>query len=119
MQGRLADAEASFRQRLLDHPAQYQAALRLGALLVQSGRPEEAERIYLELRRGPLPSTAAMTVANRLIDLYERGGRGDRLKVELARFSGEWKGTGAGEHANRRLRELKEEDRQRNEEHED
>lgn len=119
MQGRLDDAEASLRQRFTDHPDLHQAGLRLGALLVQVGRPEEAEQVYLEMRRRTLPANAAMIVANRLIDLYERTDRKDRLKVELARFSGEWKGTGAGEHAARRLRELKDEERERDERAED
>lgn len=119
IQGRLEDAEAAFRARLVAEPGLYQAGLRLGALLFQMGRHEEAERVYLDLRHQQLPSAAAMTVANRLIDLYQRDGRTDRLKVELARFSGEHKGTGAGEHAARRLRELKEEERARDEQLED
>ncbi len=111
IRGRLEDAEAALRQRWTDNPGQYQAGLRLGALLVQMGKPDEAEVVYVALRRGTLPPAAAMTVANRLIDLYEKSGQNDRLKVELGRFSGQYKGTGAAEHAARRLRELKDEDR--------
>ncbi|MEO8032176.1 MAG: tetratricopeptide repeat protein [Gemmatimonadota bacterium] len=108
IRGRLEDAEAALRQRWADNPGQYQAGLRLGALLVQMGKADEAESVYVALRRGTLPPAAAMTVANRLIDLYEKGGRNDRLKVELGRFSGQYKGTGAAEHAARRLKEIKE-----------
>jgi tetratricopeptide (TPR) repeat protein len=116
IQGRLEDAKEALRQRLAAEPELHQAALRLGALLMQMDRHEDAERVYLDLRHHQLPSEVATTVANRLIDLYQRDGRTDRLKVELARFSGEHKGTGAGEHAARRLRELKEAEREQNEE---
>jgi DNA-binding SARP family transcriptional activator len=116
IQGRLEAAETALRQRLADHPEQHEAGLRLGALLIQMGRPDEAERVYIELRRHQLAPPVAMTLANRLIDLYEKGGRTDRLKVELGRFSGEWKGTGAGESAARRLREIKDAERQQDDE---
>jgi tetratricopeptide (TPR) repeat protein len=116
IQGRLEDAESALRERLAAQPGLHQAALRLGALLMQMGRPEEAERVYLDLRRHQPPPPVVMILANRLIDLYQRDGRTDRLKVELARFSGEHKGTGAGEHAARRLRELKDAERERDDE---
>ncbi len=113
IQGRLAEAEEALHERWLRHPELHEAGLRLAALLVQQDRPEEAEQVYLELRRRALPPKVANTVANRLIDLYQRLRRTDRLKVELARFSAEHKGTTAGEHAARRLREIKEEEAER------
>ncbi len=113
IQGRLAEAEEALHDRWLRHPDLHEAGLRLAALLVQQDRPEEAEQVYLELRRRELPPKVANTVANRLIDLYQRLRRTDRLKVELARYSAEHKGTNAGEHAARRLREIKEQEAER------
>ena len=120
IQGKLAQAEEALHDRWLRHPEEHEAALRLAALLIQQGKFDEAERVYLELRRRELPPKIANTVANRLIDLYQRLRNTDRLKVELARYSSEHKGTSAGEHAARRLREIKEQEaEQKSEERED
>ena len=48
-----------------------------------------------------------MRVANGLIDLYRRTGRGDRLRVELARFAYRHRGTAAGDAAARELSEMR------------
>jgi hypothetical protein len=116
IRGRLDEAEASLRSRWQGPPPLYQAGLRLAQMLVEQGRADEAVAIFEELRRSSLPAAAAITVANRLIDLHHKAGRTDRLKVELARFASDYKGSGAGEHAGRRLRELKEGSRKRDEE---
>ncbi len=84
-----------------------EAQLKLAALLEQLERPDEAERIYLDVRRSHPSPRVEMTAVNRLLNLYRRTGRHDRLKVELARFADRWKGTSAGDHAGRLLRELK------------
>lgn len=111
IQGRIDQAEASLRSRWQGPPPLYQAGLRLAELLVKQDRADEALAIFEELRRGSLPPAAAMTVANRLIDLHQKAGRTDRLKVELSRFAADHRGTGAGDGAARRLRELKDLDR--------
>ena len=107
IRGKTAEAEAMLRARILARPAELESRLKLAELLEQLERPEEAERIYLDVR-GLHPSPRVeMTAVNRLLNLYRRTGRHDRLKVELARFADRWKGTSAGGHAGRLLRELK------------
>ena len=107
IRGKTAEAEKLLRDRILARPAELEAQLKLAALLEQLERPDEAERIYLDVRRSHPSPRVEMTAVNRLLNLYRRTGRHDRLKVELARFADRWKGTSAGDHAGRLLRELK------------
>jgi len=107
IRGKTAEAEERLRARILARPTELEARLKLAELLEQLDRPEEAERIYLDVRRAQPSPRVAMTAVNRLLNLYRRAGRDDRLKVELARFADQWKGTRAGDHAGRLLRELK------------
>jgi hypothetical protein len=48
-----------------------------------------------------------MRTANGLIDLYRRTGRIERLKIELARFADQYRGTGLAGGAARELSELR------------
>jgi tetratricopeptide (TPR) repeat protein len=109
IRGKTAEAEERLRARILARPAELESRLKLAALLEQLQRPEEAEQIYLVVRRLHPSPRVEMTAVNRLLNLYRRTGRHDRLKVELARFADRWKGTSAGNHAARLLRELKDE----------
>ena len=107
IRGKTVEAEELLRARVLARPAELESMLKLAELLEQLDRPDEAERIYLDLRRLQPSPRVEMTAANRLLNLYRKTGRRDRLKVELARFADRWKGSGAGAHAGRLLRELK------------
>jgi hypothetical protein len=109
VRGKVAEAEELLRARIVARPAELESRLKLAVLLEQLERPEEAERIYLAVRRLQPSPRVEMTAVNRLLNLYRRTGRHDRLKVELARFADRWKGTSAGDHAGRLLRELKDE----------
>jgi hypothetical protein len=107
IRGKTGEAEEQLRARIVARPAELETRLKLAELLEQLGRPEEAERIYLDVRGAHPSPRVEMTAVNRLLNLYRRTGRHDRLKVELARFADRWKGTSAGGHAGRLLRELK------------
>jgi tetratricopeptide (TPR) repeat protein len=107
IRGKTGAAEELLRDRILARPAELESRMKLAELLEQMGRHDEAERIYLEVRRLQPSMRVEMTASNRLLNLYRKTGRHDRLKVELARFADRWKGTSAGDHAGRLLRELK------------
>ena len=111
VQGKYDEAADWFRDHLRIEPEDHEARLRLAHLLeTQLAGYDEAERVYLEIRRARPPATARahMRVANGLIDLYRKTGRTDRLKVELARFVDRYRGTALADGADRELRELKE-----------
>jgi tetratricopeptide (TPR) repeat protein len=110
VRGQYADAADCFRDHLQIEPADHEARLRLAQLLeTHLKRYDEAERLYLEVRRAqPVASpTHLMRTANGLIDLYRKVGRTDRLIVELARFVDSYRGTPHAAGAARELRELK------------
>lgn len=107
IRGRMAEAEELLQSRILARPAELESRLKLAELYEQIDRPEAAEQLYLEVRRLQPPPRVEVTATNRLLSLYRRTRRYDRLKVELARFADRWKGTRAGDHAARLLRELK------------
>ena len=107
IRGKAVEAEELLKARILARPAELESRLKLAELLEQLGRPGEAERIYLDVRRLQPSRRVEMTAVNRLLNLYRQTGQHDRLKVELARFADRWKGTSAGDHAGRLLRELK------------
>lgn len=105
--GRLDEAVDSYRSHLVAFPDDSEARLRLGALLAgPAARPDEAERVFLEVReRRPTPRQESV-VGNALIDLYRRTGRQHLLRAELARYARLHPGTSGGEGARRLLREL-------------
>jgi tetratricopeptide (TPR) repeat protein len=107
IRGRMAEAEGLLQSRIQARPGELESRLKLAELYEQIDRPEEAERLYLEIRQLHPSPRVEITAANRLLNLYRRTRRYDRLKVELARFADRWKGTSAGDHAARLLRELK------------
>jgi len=106
--GQYAEAAGHFRDHMVVEPDDNQARLRLAALLeTHLDDAPGAEALYKEVRlRMPTPGeeTAA---ANGLIDLYRRTGQRGRLMVELARFAERYRGSAAGEAAQRELAELK------------
>jgi tetratricopeptide (TPR) repeat protein len=113
VRGQYAEAADAFRDHLVVDPADHEARLRLAHVLeAHLGAFDEAERLYLEIRKAQ-PAAAAreqMRAANGLIDLYRKMGRTDRLKVELARFVDRYRGSPLAEGAARELKELKETD---------
>lgn len=101
--GEYAEAAEYFRDHLRVEPEDVEARFRLAELLeARLAAYDEAERLYLEVRR-----LKPLRAANGLIDLYRKTGRRDRLRVELARFADRYRGTAAGEAAARELRALK------------
>ncbi len=102
------EARDGYRAWLQDHPGDHLARLKLAALCQRHlGQPDEAERLYQEVIRGPAPPREAMLASNLLIELYRSLGRADRVLVELARFADRYKGTRAAAEARQALRELK------------
>ena len=102
------EAEASFLAHHRDHPGDVEAGLRLADLYrLHLDQPDEAERLYREMRRQNPTPRQAVTISNTLIDLYRKTGRRDRLKVELGRFADQYRGTRAGKAAKQALEELK------------
>ena len=111
VRGQYAEAAEWFRDHLQVQPADHEARIRLAQLLETHLQGyDEAERLYLEIRRAQPPADAhqQMRAANGLIDLYRKMGRTDRLTVELARFVDRYRGSALAEGAARELRELKE-----------
>jgi len=106
--GEYAEAAAYYRDHLVVEPDDNEARLRL-ALLLETRLADDggAEALYKEVQsRHPTPQ-AETAATNGLIDLYRRTGRRDRLIVELARFAERFRGSPAGEGAQRELMELK------------
>lgn len=110
VRGKYGEAAECFRDHLRIEPGDHEARLRLAHLLeMQLQAYDEAERLYLEIRRAQPPADARqqMRAANGLIDLYRKVGKGDRLKAELARFVERYQGSAVAEGAKRELLELK------------
>ena len=107
-QGKYAEAADYYRDHIRVHPEDLEARLRLAALIEKHLHDDaEAERLYLEVRRGRPDERREMAAFNGLIDLYARAGRTDRLKVELARFADRYPGSRQATGALERLRGLK------------
>lgn len=108
------EAVQAFREWITDHPDDNLARIKLAELhRLHLGDPEEAERLYREVRdRRPQPGHEFLA-SNLLIELYRATGRTDRLMVELAKFADRQRGTRAGREAGRLLAEMKEEMRRR------
>lgn len=110
VRGQYTEAAEAFRDHLQVEPGDHEARLRLAQLLETHLKGyNEAERLYLEVRRAEPPGSAAEQIraSNGLIDLYRKTGRIDRLKVELARFADRYRGTPLADGAARELRDLK------------
>lgn len=106
--GKYAEAAEYFRDHIRIEPGDHEARLQLAHLLeTRLQGHDEAERLYLEVRRMQPDQRQEMRVANGLIDLYRRTGRRDRLRVELARFADRYRGTMAGDAAAREVNELR------------
>jgi tetratricopeptide (TPR) repeat protein len=113
VRGQYAEAADCFRDHLTIEPGDHDARLRLAQLLETYLKGyDEAERLYLEIRRGQPPANPRqeMQAANGLIDLYRKRGRTDRLKIELARFVDRYRGTKFANGAARELKQLKDAD---------
>ena len=112
VRGQYAEAADYFRDHIRIEPDDHEARLQLAHLLeTRLQGYDEAERLYQAVRRMQPDPRQEMRVGNGLIDLYRRTGRGDRLRVELARFADRYRGTAAGDAAARQLNELKAETR--------
>lgn len=109
MQGRHADAAASFRRWLAEHPEDHEARLRLAALARDHlTSPDEAERLLTTVRDSPSVSPRQEVAARQaLIDLHARTGATGRQMAELARFADRYRGTPAGDAARETLRRMK------------
>jgi len=111
VRGQYAEAAEWFRDHIRIAPEDLEARLRLADLAERHlGGHDEAERLFLEVRRLSNDARELFRAHNGLIDLYLKAGRKDRLKVELARFADRYRGSPQGEEAARRLRELKAEE---------
>lgn len=109
-QGKYAEAADYFRDHIRIAPEDADARLRLADLLERHlGDLVAAEQEYLAVRRLSGEPRLELPVTNGLIDVYRKLGRGDRLKVELARLAERQRGTALGAGAARELRELKDE----------
>lgn len=109
VRGQYAEAAEYFRDHIRVSPEDLDAKLRLADLLEKHLQgAAEAERLYAEVRRAATDRNYEFMAANGLIDLYRRGKRTDRLRVELARFAERFKGSAAAEAAARELKDLKE-----------
>lgn len=112
VRGQYAEAADYFRDHIRIEPDDHEARLQLAHLLeTRLQGHDEAERLYLEVRRLLPDPRQELRAGNGLIDLYRRAGRTDRLRVELARFAERYRGTAAGDAAARELRTLKAESR--------
>jgi len=108
VRGQYAEAAEWFRDHIRIAPEDLEARLRLADLVERYlGGHEEAEQLYLEVRRLSQDARELFRAHNGLIDLYTKTGRNDRLKVELARFADRYRGSPPGQEAARRLSELK------------
>jgi hypothetical protein len=111
IRGRFVEAADSYRAIIEDEPTNIEARLRLGSLLANECRdPVAAEVLYLEIRTLNPTAQQDWIASNALIDLYHREGEGERLKEELTRLSRRYRNTDAGAGAQRRLKELAEEE---------
>ena len=108
MQGKLREAEDSYRARLQQHPADLEARLALAALLAGPAKnPVEAEREFLLVRAANPDARHERVSSEGLIDLYFTTGQRGRHLAELARFAERFRGTPAGQAAKRALADLK------------
>ena len=109
LRGEAAAAARSLQARLATRPDDLAIRFKLaGVLRDHLADPDGAARLYLEARARPSGVRHADTIANALIDLYQRTGNRGRLMAEYARFAQRRAGTPAGAAARRRLAELKE-----------
>lgn len=111
VRGQYAEAADYFRDHLRVSPEDLEARLRLADLLERHlAHYDEAERLYVEVRRQQPDPRQEMAAFNGLIDLYAKTGRRDRLQVELARFAERYRGSPQAEEAARRLAQIKAEE---------
>jgi hypothetical protein len=76
IRGEWQKAAESYREILVSDPGDHQARLRLARLLVRNeGTVEQAEALYLEVRRTDHESRYEGDVSNALIELYRGTGR--------------------------------------------
>lgn len=109
IRGHYQEAADAFRKHLVANPRDHLARIKLAELCLQHlDLPNEAERLYLEIRQGQPSPKEDRLATNLLMELYRKLGRQDRLMVELARFAQQHKGTRASQEATRTLMEMKE-----------
>jgi tetratricopeptide (TPR) repeat protein len=98
----------AWQAHLQEHPDDHLGRIKLAGVLRQHlGKPDEAERLYLQVRNGRPGPREEFLAWNLLLDLYRQTGRTDRLMVELARYADRYRNTAAGRNAAALLRELK------------
>ena len=103
IRGRYVEAADSYRAIIDDEPANIEVRVRLGRLLESDcGDAIAAEAVYLETRTLRPTTREDWIASNALIDLYQRKGNRERLKVELAGLSRRFRNTAAGSSARRR-----------------
>jgi len=108
MQGKPDAAVESFRDHLLQHPADQEARLALATLLAgAANNSAEAEREFLAVRTGRMTNAQEFRASQALIDLYAATEQRGKYMAELARFAERYRGTPAGDGAKRALAELK------------
>lgn len=106
--GLYREAAEAYRVHIASHPADNLARIKLAELHRTSlGQPEEAERLFREVKTNQPHPRHEFLASNLLIELYRSTGRRDRLMVELARFADRYRATRAGGDAARLLKELK------------
>lgn len=110
VRGHYQDAAEAYRDHLVAKPRDHLARIKLADLCLRHlDRPDEAERLYLEIRQGQPSPKEERLATNLLMELYRKLGRKDRLMVELARFANQHKGTRASQEATRTLMAMKDE----------
>ena len=109
--GRIADAIASYHRHIATTPADLDARLRLAALLATHGNDVvAAEAMYIEVRVLGPSRRQDVTLSNGLIDLFRAQGAREQLKAELARFARRHAGSVEGNNARQYLRQLAQEE---------
>jgi len=108
IRGQYAEAAEYFRDHIRVSPEDLYARLKLAELLERHMKDDVgAEKLYNEVRRLATDRYQEHAATNALIDLYRRGKRTARLRVELGRYVEKYKGSPAADAAARELRDLK------------
>jgi hypothetical protein len=108
--GDFTSAVTMYRAWIDQHPDDIEARLRLAALFESLHDDDRAEACYRAISTRNTSRALQARAMRGLIDLYQRVGARDKLKIELGRFARQWEGTRDGTLAREQLRELTRED---------